>query len=56
MITLRDRIHVDLETREVYVTNEFGSRIIYYEALNDLVEIENELVKIGSFYINQHEI
>ena len=29
---------------------------MYYEALNDLVEIEDELVKIGSYYINQHEI
>jgi len=52
MITKRDRIHVDLNTKEVYVTNEFGARIIYYEAFNDLVEIEDELIKIGSYYIN----
>jgi hypothetical protein len=40
----------------VYVTNEYGCRIVYFEALNDLVEIEDELVKIGSYYINQHEL
>lgn len=56
LLTLRDRIHVDLQTREVYVTNEYGCKIIYFEALNDLVEIEDEMVKIGSYYINQHEL
>lgn len=56
MITLRDKVHVDLKTKEVYVTNEFGARIVYFEAMNDLVEIEDELVKIGSFFINQHEL
>jgi len=52
MMTLRDRIHVDLQTREIYITNEYGCRIVYYEAFSDLVEIEDELVKIGSYYIN----
>jgi len=41
LITKRDRIHVDFETKELYVTNEYGSKIIYYEAFNDLVEIED---------------
>jgi len=52
---MRDRIHVDFDTKEIYVTNEYGMRIVYYEALNDLAEIEEELIKIGSFYINKYE-
>jgi hypothetical protein len=35
--------------------NEFGHEIVYAESLNDLVELEEELLKIGSFYINHHE-
>jgi hypothetical protein len=52
---MRDRIHVDLNTKEIYVTNEYGMRIIYYESLSDLSELEEELIKIGSFYINKYE-
>lgn len=52
---MRDRLHVDYETREIYVTNEYGMRIVYYEALNDLSELEEELTKIGSYYINKYE-
>jgi hypothetical protein len=28
---------------------------VYTETLNDMLEIEEELLKIGSFYINHHE-
>ena len=28
---------------------------MYSEAINDLVELEEEMIKIGSYYINQHE-
>ena len=51
----RDRIVVDQALEEIQVINEFGQKIIYSESLNDLVELEEELIKIGSFYINQHE-
>ena len=33
---MRDKLHVSYETQEIYVTNEFGMPIVYYEALNDL--------------------
>ena len=36
MITRRDKITVDLETREIYVLNEYGMKIVYHEALMDL--------------------
>ena len=28
---------------------------MYSEAINDIVELEEEMIKIGSYYINQHE-
>ena len=37
------------------IFNEFGQPIVYGEALNDMVALEEEMIKIGSFYINQHE-
>ena len=49
---MRDHLNIDFETKEIYVTNEFVMPIVYYEALNDLAELEEELLKIGSFYIN----
>jgi hypothetical protein len=55
LLTMRDRLHVDYETKEIYVTNEYGMRIVYYEALNDMSELEEELTKIGSYYINKYE-
>ena len=51
----RDRIIVDQELREVQVLNEYGQKILYSEAVNDLVELEEEMIKIGSYFINQHE-
>ena len=40
---------------DVTVFDEYGIKIIYEESLNDVLEIEEELVKIGSFYIAKHE-
>lgn len=55
LLAMRDRVHVDFQTKEIYVTNEYGMKIIYHESLNDLAEIEEELIKIGSYYINRYE-
>ena len=51
----KDRIIVDQELREVQILNEFGQKILYSEAINDLVELEEEMIKVGSYFINQHE-
>jgi hypothetical protein len=39
----------------VTVYDEYGVKVIYKESLNDLIEIEEELIKIGTFYINSAE-
>jgi hypothetical protein len=51
----RDRIIVNSVTKEIKIINEFGHEIVYSEALNDMLELEEEILKIGSFYINHHE-
>ena len=35
--------------------NEFGQKFMFEESLNDMIELEEEMIKIGSYYINQHE-
>lgn len=55
MIIKRDRIIVNKVSREIKVLNEFGHQIFYFESLNDVLEVEEEILKIGSFYINHHE-
>lgn len=51
----RDKILVEESKKFVTVYNEFGQPIIYSEALTDMVALEEELIKIGSYFINQHE-
>lgn len=51
----RDRIVVDEESMEVTILNEFGQKIVYGEALNDMVELEEEMIKVGSYYVNRYE-
>ena len=52
MIVKRDNIVIEEEQMRVKVFNEFGQPIVYHEAINDLVALEEELIKIGSYFIN----
>ena len=51
----RDKIIVEPENKLVRIYNEFGQPIMYDEAMSDMVALEEELIKIGSYFINQHE-
>ena len=55
LIVKKDRIVVDDRKKEVTIYNEFGQKIMYEEALNDMVELEEEMIKLGSYFINKHE-
>lgn len=48
----RDRILVDDTQQTVKVFNEFGQPILYEESVNDMIGLEEELIKIGSYFIN----
>lgn len=41
---------------EIQVLDEHGIKVVYREALNDLVLLEEEMIKIGSYYLNKAEI
>lgn len=55
LLIKRDRILVDQAGKEVTILNEFGQKIVYEEALNDMVELEEEMIKVGSYYVNRYE-
>jgi hypothetical protein len=40
---------------ELAVIDEDGSKIVFEEALNDMLLLEEEMIKIGSFFLNKAE-
>ena len=60
MPALFDRLIVDDEKdplkRRIRVLDEHGIQVVYREALNDLLLLEEELVKAGSHYLNKAEL
>ena len=52
LMVKRDKILVVAEKMEVRVFNEFGQPIVYAESMTDMVALEEELIKIGSYFIN----
>lgn len=51
----QDRWDIDENTHDVIVYDEFGIKIIYQESLNDMLELEEELIKLGTYFIEQAE-
>jgi hypothetical protein len=50
-----DNVEIDLKNQEVYIKDDFGIYIMYDCTLSDMKELEDELLKIGSYYISRHE-
>jgi hypothetical protein len=50
-----DLVEVDEKAREVYIKDDFGVYIVYDCAFSDMRDLEDELLKIGSYYISKHE-
>ena len=53
---MQDKWEVDEDSQDVTVEDEFGVKVIYKESLNDMLEIEEELIKVGSYFKQQTEI
>ena len=50
-----DFIEINEALKEVYVKDDFGIYIIYDCVLQDMKFIENELAKVGSYYLHKSE-
>jgi hypothetical protein len=55
MMGRADHILIDEDREEIYVKDDYGIHIIYECVFEDMKGIEEELLKIGSFYISKYE-
>lgn len=51
-----DFIEINDTLQEVYVKDDFGIYIMYDCVLQDMKFMEDELIKLGSYYINKSEV
>jgi hypothetical protein len=51
-----DFIEINEILREVYVKDDFGIYVIYDCVLQDMTLFEDELCKIGSYFVHRAEI
>jgi hypothetical protein len=50
-----DHLEVDPKKQEVYVRDDFNVYILYECALTDMQAIEQEIIRLGSYYISRME-
>lgn len=50
-----DAVEIDEKTQEVFIKDDFGIYIMYECVLQDMKDLEEEMLKIGSYYISKHE-
>ena len=51
----QDKVVIDYEKKEVKIFNHLDLQILYAETVDDMLALDEELIKIGSYFINQHE-
>ena len=51
-----DHFELDEKLNEVYIKDDFGVYILYDCVFQDMQGIEEELIKVCSFYINKAEV
>lgn len=50
-----DHYEINEKNKQVFVKDDFGIYILYECAMQDMKDLEDELLKIGSYYIAKHE-
>ena len=50
-----DHVEIDIKKREVFIKDDFGIYILYDCAMEDMKNLEDELLKVGSYFIAKHE-
>lgn len=49
-------IEINEQLKEVYIRDDFGIYIIHDCVFQDMKSLEDELIKLGSYYIHKSEI
>ena len=55
-LIFKQRLEASPEDCEIAVLDEHGIRVVYEEAINDLLQLEEEMIKIGSYFLNKAEL
>ena len=50
-----DQFIVDEEAKEIYVQDDYGMYLMYDCSLEDMVQLDNELLKIGTYFVRKSE-
>lgn len=50
-----DHVEIGIKKREVFIKDDFGIYILYDCAMEDMKNLEDELLKVGSYFIAKHE-
>ena len=60
IVSNKDRLIFRLDAKdhiesEITVLDNHGIKVVYKEALNDMLQLEEEMIKTGSFFLNKAE-
>jgi hypothetical protein len=55
LLTRMDNFKVDRETQEIFVVDDYGMYVMFDCALEDMIQLDEEMIKIGTFYVKKHE-
>lgn len=55
MLTRMDNFKVNEETQEIFVIDDYGMHVMFDCALDDQVNLDTQLLKIGTFFIRKNE-
>lgn len=55
LLTRMDQFKVDEETREIFVIDDYGMNVMFDSSLDDMVSLDSQLLKIGTFFIRKNE-
>lgn len=50
-----DNYQVNEDTQEIFVIDDFGMNIMFDCSLDDMVSLDKELLKIGTFFVRKNE-
>ena len=50
-----DHVEINEKSREVHIKDDFGIYVLYECAMQDMKDLEDEILKIGSYFISKHE-
>ncbi len=50
-----DNFKVDENTQEIFVIDDFGMYIIFDCALDDMINLDKEMLKIGTYFVKKND-